>query len=332
MSDGPYLWLAVFFCLGAIGTWGARRYAVSRRLLDAPGERRSHRVPTPRGGGIAIVAGTVLAAVFLALPSLDPVLLAFALGMAAVAAVGWVDDHRPLSPWARLGVHALAAAAFAAVLALGGAGTVAIATGFLAPLVLTNIWNFMDGIDGIAASQAVIVVLACLPFLPGTHHALALALVAACMGFLPFNFPRARIFMGDVGSGAVGFAIGALLALSTGAGGYGAAWLLLPLAPFLVDSSLTLLRRVVRGERWWTPHVQHAYQVAARRFGHVPVTLAYGLVAAAGLAVAWYCRDASLSFMSFSLLAWYMSAAVLWLCLQGIEHQGGRQSGLDKEI
>ncbi len=325
LSDGPYLWLAVFFCLGAVGTWGARRYALGRRLLDAPGERRSHSVPTPRGGGIAIVAGTVLAALFLAIQGPLPILLAFGLGTGLVAAVGWVDDHRPLSPWLRLGVHALAAAVFAAVLAREGAGAAAVAVGFLAPLVLTNIWNFMDGIDGIAASQAVIVVLACLPFLPDPHDALALALVAACMGFLPFNFPRARIFMGDVGSGALGFAIGALLALAVAAGGSeGAAWLLLPLAPFLVDAGLTLLRRMLRGERWWTPHVQHAYQVAARRFGHAPVTWAYALVAAAGMAIAWFCRDEPRSFMSFSLLAWYMSAAVLWLCLQGIERDGGR--------
>ncbi len=325
-SDGLLAWLAGFFLLGASGTWGAMRYALSRRLLDQPGERRSHSTPTSRGGGISIVAGLLVATVLLATRDGDARLWALGLGAGLVAAVGWFDDHRPLSPWLRLAVHVLSCGLFAAVLAQGGASGWQVLVGFVAPLVLTNIWNFMDGIDGIATSQAAIVLVGTLAFLAGAQSALALAVLASCMGFLPFNFPRARIFLGDVGSGTLGFAIGALLSFCVTADGYAAsAWLLMPLAPFLVDAGLTLARRILRRERWWTPHVQHAYQVCARRYGHVSVTLGYALMALLGLAFAFLNLDASRAFMSFSLLAWYMSAAVLWLCLQGIEYDGGRE-------
>ena len=326
MSESVYPWLAGFFFLGAFGTWCAGRYALSRRLLDQPGERRSHSAPTPRGGGISIVTGLLLAVGLLAWQAPGLELSAFGVGATLVAGVGWLDDHRPLSPWLRLGVHVIACVSFAAALAIQGAAGWEVAIGFALPLALTNIWNFMDGIDGIAASQAVIVLLGVLVFLPEPHAWLALALVASCLGFLPFNFPRARIFLGDVGSGTLGFALGGMLALCvTGGGAPAVAWLLLPLAPFLVDSGLTLLRRVARGERWWTPHVQHAYQVCARRFGHVPVTFGYALAALAGLGFAMLNIGSSPTFMSFSILAWYTSAAVLWLCLQGIERDGGRR-------
>ena len=97
-------WLAVFFLMGAAGTWLARRYALQRDLVDEPGERRSHAVRTPRGGGIAIVAVLLVACIALALrePLHAPWLTALGVGIAMVAGVGWVDDHRPLSPWLRL--------------------------------------------------------------------------------------------------------------------------------------------------------------------------------------------------------------------------------------
>src|SRR5690606_23140662 len=151
-------------------------------------------------------------------------------------------------------------------------------------LVLVNIWNFMDGIDGIAAGQA-LVVAGAWALLAGQGPVLwlGLALAGGALGFLPFNFPRARVFLGDVGSGALGYGLAALLAL--GALGQSpatrVAWLL-PLQPFLIDGSLTLLARMVAGEAWWRPHVQHAYQCWARRRGaHVPVTLAYASAAGA---------------------------------------------------
>jgi UDP-N-acetylmuramyl pentapeptide phosphotransferase/UDP-N-acetylglucosamine-1-phosphate transferase len=177
-------------------------------------------------------------------------------------------------------VHAVAATVLAIGLWLGGSDLAVAGTAGLLCMVLVNVWNFMDGIDGIAATQAAIVALA-FGFAAGTVTAvlLALALFAAICGFLPFNLPKARIFLGDVGSGALGYALAWLAALAM-ASLPERLWLLLllPLSAFLLDAGLTLSSRVVRGERWWLPHVEHVYQRWARRTGsHPKVTVAYAL-------------------------------------------------------
>lgn len=276
-------WFAMHILLAALGTWWARAYAVRRDLLDHPGERRSHAVATPRGGGIGIVVAWMLACLLVwLLPHVaDPMpTLAVVVGLLLVACVGWVDDHRPRSPWLRLGVHGLAATCLAVAAWQHTHAVDAALLAFLSVLVLVNVWNFMDGIDGLAASQAAIAA-AAYALVAGdpATRALAWALVAACCGFLPFNFPKPRIFLGDVGSGALGYALAVLLTLAAIHGGKGvASWpvLLLPLSAFLIDASLTLCRRMLRGDRWWTPHVEHAYQRWAFRAGaHWPVTLTY---------------------------------------------------------
>lgn len=312
------VWLSLFFAMTLAGTWLARRYALQRRLLDEPGERRSHAVATPRGGGIAIVLALLVATLALAMryPVHIPLLAAFGIGTAAVAAVGWIDDHRPLSPWSRLTVQALAALVFAVALvhvhADFGLGVAA----FAAIMVLTNVWNFMDGINGLATSQALIVASGLALVMAGPASALAWVLVAACAGFLPFNFPQARIFLGDVGSGALGYALACLAVLASARLDVSAALLLLPLAPFLIDAGLTLLRRMVRGERWWTAHVQHAYQTQARQSGHVPVTLAYAVVSLLGLLIMLLAWDTATVFIVSVILAWYMSGVFIWRWLQ----------------
>lgn len=271
-------WAASCFAIALAGTWLARRYALRAALLDHPGERRSHAVATPRGGGIAIVAAVapVLAALCLQGGVAGAAFAPVGIGLLLVAGIGWYDDHRPLSPALRLAVHAVAAALLAWALHASGAGSAVAAAGFVLAIVLVNVWNFMDGIDGIAASQALVAALGYALFAGGAVAWLGVALAAACAGFLPFNLPRARIFLGDVGSGTLGYLLAALAALSLPAAGWGAAPLLgLPLLAFGADAALTLARRVLRGERWWEPHVQHAYQAAARRGGHGPVTAGY---------------------------------------------------------
>jgi len=318
-------WLILHSGIGAAGTWLARRYAVQRDLLDHPGDRRSHDVATPRGGGIAIVVALLVAAIALALrdPTQSVLMAAFALGVVLVAGVGWVDDHEPLSPWIRFSVHVLVAVLFAlAIHHRFGVAWVSL-TAVAVVLVLTNVWNFMDGINGIAATQAVLVAAALAFVGSGAWVFVGAALLAACIGFLPFNFPRARIFMGDVGSGTIGFAIAALGAIATAGRGIDAGWLLLPLSAFLVDAGLTLSRRVVRGERWWTPHTQHAYQVWARRSGHTVVTLAYAAWTSVGVAVIVAAEDLPPAFMLPICVAWYMSAAVAWWALQRMENSTG---------
>ncbi|MGO4260593.1 lipopolysaccharide biosynthesis protein [Lysobacter sp. TAB13] len=323
-------WIAIFAALGAAGTWLARAYALSRNMVDEPGERRSHAVATPRGGGIAIVAALLVAAIALSLrfPSYAPKALAFGLGLSLVAAIGWVDDHRPLSPWLRLGVHALAAALLAFVLWHGGSPNWLVLAAFVLAVGLTNVWNFMDGINGLAASQTVLVALA-VAWMGGGEvwRWLALALLAASLGFLPFNFPRARIFMGDVGSGAIGFAVAGLIVLGADAArpwrGMTLALLLIPLAAFMVDSSLTLLRRVGRGERWWTPHTQHAYQVWARRIGHARVTFAYAVFTGLAVASLSLVTEVRFGFMLCMGAGWYISGAFFWWLIQRTQTGSG---------
>jgi len=317
-------WLLLHLAIGAAGTWLARGYALRRRMLDQPGDRRSHRVATPRGGGIAIAVALLLAALWQAWrmqvaaePGALPV-AAFALGLLMVAGSGWLDDHRPVAPWVRLAVHALASGQFALALWFAGAGPAAVALAFLAPLVLTNVWNFMDGIDGLAASQAILVAVAVVLWATGAWWWLAWALLAASAGFLPWNLPRARIFLGDVGSGSLGFALGALLAATLAGAREAGAWLLLlPLSAFLLDAGLTLGRRMLRAERWWTPHVEHAYQVLSRRMGrHGPVTALYALWTLMSVVFVMSSRDFSFTSISISLPAWFASGAVLWFLIQ----------------
>ena len=312
------LWCAVFAVLGATGTWLARVYALRRNLMDAPGERRSHTVPTPRGAGIAIVLAMLVALVALIarLPQ-ELVLLAGAtIGLVLVAAIGWLDDHRPLSPWSRLAVHALAAGWLAAAFWLtGSAGATALMV-FVAALVLVNAWNFMDGIDAIAAGQAVVVVAALVLLAPAPLPVfLGLAFVAATLGFLPFNLPRARAFLGDVGSGSLGYLVALFAGLAAREAPL-AAWasVVLPLAPFLVDTGLTLATRMLRGERWWEPHVTHAYQCAARRFGHGRVSIAYAVWAALGgtLAVWMAAGRVTPEGSSMLVLAWFTLTTLAW--------------------
>jgi Fuc2NAc and GlcNAc transferase len=278
--------LLAFGVLGAswLGTVGVLRYAHARDLLDHPNERSSHVAPTARGGGLAIVLSFLAGLVALrALGQVNDMLLwALVGGGLAVALVGFVDDHGHLSPRVRLLVH-FAAVAWALYWLCGmpplpvGWGYVVdgpawTMLGAVALVWLLNLYNFMDGIDGIAGIEAVCVTLGAL-LLGGSTTWLLLA--AAAAGFLVLNWPPARIFMGDVGSGFVGFALG-ILAVDA------AAWEVVPLASsaillgvFLVDATVTLFRRWLGGERVSQAHRSHAYQHAARRFGgHRPVVLA----------------------------------------------------------
>lgn len=277
-------WALLVAAVSSLVTALALGYARRMALLDQPGARRSHAVPTPRGGGVGIVVALAcgLAGLWFMAPEERGLWLGFGFGLLAVAGIGWLDDHRPLPILPRLAVHALAGLGLAA--GLSGwpetpedwAGTLATAVGVMA---LVNIWNFMDGIDGLAASQAGLVAVALMAIGGAGIDArmvLALFLLAAAAAFLPFNFPRARIFLGDVGSGALGFAVAALLLVSIARGAMD--WFYAPVlvSAFLIDAGLTLAKRILQGKRWWRPHREHLYQWAVRcGFGHPPVTMAY---------------------------------------------------------
>jgi len=312
-------WFLVHLLVGAIGAWLARNYARQRQMFDLPDERRSHSVPTPRGGGVAIAASLLLASGWLAgqLPGMRPLLAGFGTGLVLVSLVGWIDDHRPLSAWLRLAAHLLAGLAFAIGTWVQAGDPLATVVAFVAPVVLVNAWNFMDGIDGLAATQAILVAVLAAALAGVPLMALGLALVASTAGFLPWNFPRARLFLGDVGSGAIGFAMGALVAMAVIRGGAMAlALVLFPLSAFLLDTGLTLARRILRRERWWQPHVTHAFQHAARRHGHVNVTLGYAAWTALAAAGAWLMRDMAFTSLIISLLPWYAVGAFAWWRIQ----------------
>ncbi len=288
----PFAWLLAAVALAAfLLTALIRRYALARSLMDVPNARSSHSVPTPRGGGVAIVCAFLLA--LAGLWSAGQVTRAnfIALGGAGllVAVVGFIDDHRHIPARWRLLGHGLAAVWLLAW--LGGvpsvvvAGLVVTAPWLLVPLAvlylvwLLNLYNFMDGIDGIAGLEAVVVCLCMsLLYLAGGHPDATVAplvLVAAVVGFLVWNFPPARIFMGDAGSGFLGLTLGGLsLQGAWVAPAYLWAWVIL-LGVFIVDATVTLLRRLFNGDKVYEAHRSHAYQHAARRVaGHRPVTLA----------------------------------------------------------
>ena len=315
---GPFLaWMLLHFVLAAFGTWLARAYALKRQLLDQPGERRSHAVATPRGGGIAIVVTVLLGCGWLGIawPEYRVVLMAYATGLLLVAGVGWLDDHRPLSPWPRLAVQAISGLILAIAVQVTTQAWLPSIAAFVLVMVLVNVWNFMDGIDGLATSQAALVFAAiALVSAAGPLTWLAAGLFAAACGFLPFNFPRARIFLGDVGSGALGFTLAGLMVGALLLAPVRWPLLLLPLTAFLVDASFTLLGRMLRGQRWWAPHVSHLYQQLARsRASHMQVTLAYALFTLAGALLMIASVNLLLTGAMILTMGWYVMATCFWV-------------------
>jgi Fuc2NAc and GlcNAc transferase len=285
------------FLASAVGSALARRYALARSLLDVPNERSLHVVPMPRGGGIAIALVVLVGLVLLGLIGAVPprVAVAFGGGGAVVALVGWVDDRRGLSASARLVAHVAAAAWTVAWLQgmpdltvgtravhLGLAGTL---LAMLGVVWATNLYNFMDGIDGIAAAEAVVAGLAGALLLASREPSLALIallVAAAAGGFLVWNWPPARLFMGDVGSGFLGFFFGGLAVASENAHVLPALIWIVLLGPFFADATVTLLRRMMRGERWLAAHRSHAYQRAVQAgWSHRKVTCAVAVLTAA---------------------------------------------------
>jgi len=306
----PGTWTAALAVAAFAAAWGltgmVRHYA-RNRLLDHPNERSSHTNPTPKGGGLAVVAAFVAAGIVLAVAGVVETRVAIAVlgGTAAISLLGWIDDHRYLPNRLRFAFHLLAGVWAMAWLrglpVVHFGGGVEVRVGLLGSLLgvvgivwAINLYNFMDGIDGLAAGEAASVGLAAAVLLwllraPGLA-ALSLLLAAAAAGFLVWNWHPARIFMGDVGSGFLGFTFAGLAVASERAGAVPLlAWVIV-LGVFVFDATATLVRRARRGERWHEAHRSHAYQRATpSRAGHGRVTAAVvgvnavlGALAAAG--------------------------------------------------
>jgi Fuc2NAc and GlcNAc transferase len=315
-----------------------RRNAVLHSPMDIPNERSSHHVATPRGGGVGIVIAFIVAvsALWATRQISQSMSLALIFSGSAIAVVGYFDDLYDVKASTRFFVHLAAATLF--VFILGGYSSSQLARwGFQQPwmmpvisvLVLvwsTNLFNFMDGIDGIAGSECLFVAAAAalLNSLnkgdPGITAVLC-CLSAASLGFLFWNWPPARIFMGDVGSGFLGFIVCACLMLASEEGGLPIEVLPILGGVFLIDTTTTLIRRMVQGDRWLEPHRTHAYQwLARKRGGHRPVTL---LVIAVNLV--WLLPWAIVTVLFPSHAHIFLAAALLPLVIIAIVVGAGRR-------
>ncbi|WP_408068316.1 MraY family glycosyltransferase [Yersinia pekkanenii] len=283
----------MFFMLSTILTLVLRKYALKNNIIDTPNSRSSHVIPTPRGGGVAIVVSFLCGIAIFYFQGYLPGLTAIGLVVSGgiIALIGFWDDHGHIAARWRLLAH-FSAAAFL-LFCLGGfpiltfsgyvinLGIFGNILGLLFLVWMLNLYNFMDGIDGLASAQAVTTCIGAIVIylISGDHIELDSYLVlwllaSTVLGFLLWNFPPAKIFMGDAGSGFLGLIIGSLV-ISAGwiETKFFFCWLIL-LAVFIVDATWTLARRVLGGFKVYEAHRSHGYQIAARKFKrHLPVTL-----------------------------------------------------------
>jgi UDP-N-acetylmuramyl pentapeptide phosphotransferase/UDP-N-acetylglucosamine-1-phosphate transferase len=307
--------LLSFTVAAALAWLLATRFA--RFALDQPNERSLHERPVPRTGGLAVLAGIAAATVAFATGLWLPLGLALAL-----AAISLADDLRPLPTGLRLAAH-LAAAGFLAWFVLSPMHPLELALIAIAIAWITNLYNFMDGSDGLAGGMAVIGF--------GTYAlagwtagdlplvATAAAIAAAALGFLVFNFHPARIFLGDVGSIPFGFLAAALGVIGWRDDVWPLWFPVLVFGPFIGDATITLARRTLRRERVWQAHREHYYQRLVRMgLGHRGTAfLGYALMlfcAAAALAG----RNQSLVMQctAFAIASAVLAAAAAWIDLR----------------
>ncbi len=299
-----------------------RRSRLARMLADFPNERSLHAAPVPRVGGIGLVLGALPVALWLGDADIA-VLVACA---AALAVVSAADDVRSLPISFRLPAHV--AAATVAILAIAapagaheGLGVVEAALAILAIVWMTNLYNFMDGSDGLAGGMAWIgfgalaVAAAAARQWPLAFACAAIA--SASAGFLAWNFPPARVFLGDAGSVPLGFLAAALGLLGTFTGAWALAFPILVFSPFIADATVTLARRLVRGERFWRAHRSHYYQrlVLAGWSRRRLALSAYALMIAAAV-MALVSRAAEPRMQLAIIAGWMALHAVLFIAIE----------------
>ncbi|MBF0202282.1 MAG: hypothetical protein HQK66_13420 [Desulfamplus sp.] len=281
------LWLVPWgFFLGFMGGWIFSRPMVAGHFMDMPGLRSSHAAPTPKGGGVGIVLAVLWAWIFLGHPfAMIPCFI-------MISFLGLFSDRRDISPLFRLSMHILlalfaviAGSPFLPLLSFPG---IILYTLFWTLFIAAtaNFYNFMDGINGIAALSGAtgFILMALFQILHGgwdRNVLLLLAAASACLGFVPMNFPRAKVFMGDTGSLFLGFFFAAMVMLfSTSHGDFLLFFSFL--APFYCDELTTMAIRLKNRENIFKPHRKHLYQILVnqRRISHLKVTLFYAMVQA----------------------------------------------------
>ncbi|WDR89155.1 MraY family glycosyltransferase [Burkholderia ambifaria] len=319
ISTGPYV--VVVALVAAIATTAILRTLLAtglawRLATDIPNDRSLHTLPTPRVGGWGIVPVCV---VFLL--ALAPALWLIGVGAAGLAAMSQIDDRRGLPARVRFSAHLAAVVALIVVYPAGAPWWLLAGVGFVM-VWLTNLYNFMDGADGLAGGMAL--------FGFGAYAAAALtgpnpspdlavagaAVAGAALGFLLLNFHPARLFLGDAGSIPLGFLAGAL-----GYWGWRAdAWPIwfpaLVFAPFIADASVTLLRRLLRGEKFWQAHREHYYQRMVRSgVGHRRTALYWYLIMLAGIIIAVWAKGRPEQQQWLLFVAWYGVLACIGLVI-----------------
>lgn len=288
MTGPAVAWPLVLFALLVILAGAALSAALTallrpiliRYALARPNARSSHHEPTPQGGGLAVILATIIVVLFGAFSTphvgreTTMLLLPTVIGTLLIALVGALADIRDLRISVRLPLQALSVIIVIGALSPEIRAVPQLPLWFERSLLVigcvyfVNIVNFMDGIDWITVAEVVpitagLAIIGVLGALPWHGMLIALALLGATIGFAPFNRPVARLFLGDVGSLPIGLLLGLLL-VYVAAGGYWAAAILLPLY-YLADASITLLRRLIAGERFWQAHRSHFYQRATDR-------------------------------------------------------------------
>lgn len=301
----------------------AARYAHHRGMLDQPGGRHSHVIATPRGGGAGLVTALVVASIVGYSQVINPIwYYAILPGFVLIVLIGWWDDLVSLSAPLRLSVQAAVSLYLLMCLHYHGwaPGWLTWVCAGIFIVAMTNLYNFMDGSNGMAGTQGVFagLVLAGLFNDAGDRQMalLCLLMAASCGGFLPWNLGQARVFMGDVGSAALGFFFAAILVYGLSAENFGlaAAWLVMLV--FICDGGLTLLSRVIRGEQWYTAHRQHLYQrLITRGWPHGRVVLLYQAI---NLVIVVPAIAVAVNYPAFSMVAALLATGVLvWAWLLG---------------
>ena len=310
-----------FICtaLGGAGAWFISKYGYHLDMLDRPKRRSSHRTATPRGGGVGILAGFITVAIALRLP------VSFWLPASCLSVISFLSDRFEILPLYRLLFQFAAGIIFLAGIWNGHPFH---SLGYLWMFLLTlfivgtaNYYNFMDGINGIAGITGAIgfglLSFYSYSFTENSNMAiLSLCLSLCCLAFLPFNFPRARVFMGDVGSILLGFIFAAIvISISTNIIDF--ICMSSFLFPFYVDEFTTELKRLKDGEKIWIPHRKHFYQLLANEYAipHWKISLGYGVGQLfVGISILYFIDSGLLSvlsifflyFMIFTLLSGFM--------------------------
>jgi len=316
----------------AVLTRHVRRYAIERKLVDFPNARGLHKKILPRGGGAAIVIVVSLCLIALQRSALiDERIAVLWVGCGVgFGLLGWADDHIDISSLIRFISQLVLAFGFCIAVFMQPSaetlwwaetwrllGTVVVS---VAIVWFVNLYNFMDGADGFAGSEAVVVATTG-AFISGASGAidtmlLSLAIAGSSAGFLIWNWEPARIFLGDVGSYFLGFQFCALIIHDLYFGTAPWMWLIL-LSPFITDATLTLLRRIFKRERWWQAHRSHIYQLLilhGRSHAMVSLSLAVGTLLVL-FPIAWISVDQPVLAPRLTGIA-YVLTGMIWLILQ----------------